>query len=64
MYERTIISDGASKTWAMTGWRIGFTSNPVLAPRSRAGSPNRVLRLADLAMGGARGDHRPQDAPK
>jgi len=21
MYERTIISDGASKTWAMTGWR-------------------------------------------
>jgi aspartate/methionine/tyrosine aminotransferase len=32
MYERTIISDGASKTWAMTGWRIGFTANPWLAP--------------------------------
>src|SRR5258705_5420806 len=32
MYERTIIADGASKTWAMTGWRIGFASNPVLAP--------------------------------
>ncbi len=32
MYERTIISDGASKTWAMTGWRIGFTSSPALAP--------------------------------
>ena len=32
MYERTIISDGASKTWAMTGWRIGFTANPTLAP--------------------------------
>ena len=32
MYERTIISDCASKTWAMTGWRIGFASNPVLAP--------------------------------
>ena len=32
MLERTIISDGASKTWAMTGWRIGFASNPVLAP--------------------------------
>jgi aspartate/methionine/tyrosine aminotransferase len=32
MYERTIVSDGASKTWAMTGWRIGFTANPVLAP--------------------------------
>ncbi|MCC6609646.1 MAG: pyridoxal phosphate-dependent aminotransferase [Burkholderiales bacterium] len=32
MYERTIVSDGASKTWAMTGWRIGFTANPTLAP--------------------------------
>ena len=32
MYERTIIADGASKTWAMTGWRIGFASNPVLSP--------------------------------
>src|SRR5690349_15016089 len=32
MYERTIIADGASKTWAMTGWRIGFASNPLLAP--------------------------------
>lgn len=32
LYERTIISDGASKTWAMTGWRIGFASNPLLAP--------------------------------
>jgi aspartate aminotransferase len=33
MYERTIISDGASKTWAMTGWRLGFASNPLLAPQ-------------------------------
>lgn len=33
MFERTIISDGASKTWAMTGWRIGFAANPVLAPQ-------------------------------
>ncbi|MGH8704059.1 MAG: pyridoxal phosphate-dependent aminotransferase [Burkholderiales bacterium] len=32
MYQRTIISDGASKAWAMTGWRIGFTANPALAP--------------------------------
>jgi aspartate/methionine/tyrosine aminotransferase len=32
MLERTIISDGASKTWAMTGWRIGFAANPALAP--------------------------------
>jgi len=32
MQERTIISDGASKTYAMTGWRIGFTANRTLAP--------------------------------
>jgi aspartate/methionine/tyrosine aminotransferase len=32
MQERTIISDGASKTWAMTGWRIGFVANRTLAP--------------------------------
>jgi aspartate/methionine/tyrosine aminotransferase len=32
MQDRTIISDGASKTWAMTGWRIGFTANRTLAP--------------------------------
>ena len=31
MYERTVICDGASKTWAMTGWRIGFAANPLLA---------------------------------
>jgi aspartate/methionine/tyrosine aminotransferase len=31
MYERTVISDGASKAYAMTGWRIGFMANPVLA---------------------------------
>ena len=32
MIARTIISDGCSKTWAMTGWRIGFTANKILAP--------------------------------
>ena len=32
MLERSIISDGASKTWAMTGWRLGFAANRKLAP--------------------------------
>jgi len=32
MMERTVISDGASKTWAMTGWRIGYVANRTLAP--------------------------------
>ena len=32
MRERTVICDGASKTWAMTGWRIGYAANRALAP--------------------------------
>lgn len=32
MRERTIIADGCSKTYAMTGWRIGFGVNKKLAP--------------------------------
>ncbi len=32
MQARTIVSDGCSKTWAMTGWRLGFVVNRKLAP--------------------------------
>ncbi len=32
MQERTIIADGISKTWAMTGWRLGYAVNKTLAP--------------------------------
>lgn len=32
MQERTIIADGCSKTYAMTGWRIGFGVSERLAP--------------------------------
>jgi aspartate/methionine/tyrosine aminotransferase len=32
MRERTIIVDTASKTYAMTGWRIGYAANARLAP--------------------------------
>lgn len=32
MRERTIIADSASKTFAMTGWRIGYAANKTLAP--------------------------------
>jgi aspartate aminotransferase len=32
MLARTVISDGASKTWAMTGWRVGYVANRALAP--------------------------------
>jgi aspartate/methionine/tyrosine aminotransferase len=32
MRERTIIADSASKTYSMTGWRIGYAANGALAP--------------------------------
>jgi aspartate/methionine/tyrosine aminotransferase len=32
MHERTIIADSASKTYSMTGWRIGYAANKLLAP--------------------------------
>ncbi len=32
MRERTILADSASKTYSMTGWRIGYAANPRLAP--------------------------------
>jgi aspartate aminotransferase len=32
MKERTIIADSASKTYSMTGWRIGYAANTRLAP--------------------------------
>jgi aspartate/methionine/tyrosine aminotransferase len=32
MQEKTIIVDGLSKTYAMTGWRLGYASNKKLAP--------------------------------
>lgn len=32
MAERTIVCDGVSKTYAMTGWRLGYAANRALAP--------------------------------
>ncbi|MEM1514575.1 MAG: pyridoxal phosphate-dependent aminotransferase [Candidatus Bathyarchaeia archaeon] len=57
MQERTIIVDGVSKTYAMTGWRIGFAANPKLAPylarwvtntESCAPHPNQYAALTAL----------------
>jgi len=57
MQERTIIVDGTSKTYAMTGWRIGYAANEKLAPHisrwitntdSCAGHPNQYAALAAL----------------
>jgi aspartate/methionine/tyrosine aminotransferase len=58
MQERTVIVDSASKTYAMTGWRIGYASNEKLSPHlakwvtntdSCAAHPNQYAALAALA---------------
>jgi aspartate/methionine/tyrosine aminotransferase len=55
--ERTILMDSMSKTYAMTGWRIGFAANERLAaPLARwvtntdscAGHPNQYAAIAAL----------------
>ncbi|MEM2026937.1 MAG: pyridoxal phosphate-dependent aminotransferase [Candidatus Bathyarchaeia archaeon] len=57
MMERTVIVDGVSKTYAMTGWRIGFAANPRLAQylarwvtntESCAPHPNQYAALTAL----------------
>jgi aspartate aminotransferase len=55
--ERTVIIDGASKTFAMTGYRIGFAAGPapLIAAIGRlhsqlTGSPNAVSQAAYLAV--------------
>jgi len=57
MQERTIIMDGLSKTFAMTGWRIGFAANERLAEHlarwvtnteSCAAQPSQYAALAAL----------------
>jgi aspartate/methionine/tyrosine aminotransferase len=63
MYERTIISDGASKTWAMTGWRIGFTANPALAPVFTRWITNTDSCASQISQWAAvEAIHGPQDA--
>ena len=65
MYERTIISDGASKSFAMTGWRMGFIANPVLAPhiaRWVTNTESCANHMAQYAM--AEAFNGPQDETK
>ena len=58
MLERTIISDGASKTWAMTGWRIGYVANRALAPVFTRWITNTDSCASQISQWAARrGDH-------
>jgi aspartate aminotransferase len=54
--KRTILVDGASKTYAMTGWRIGYTAGPLPVIKAMAkiqgqstSNPSHVSQIAALA---------------
>ncbi|HWU89963.1 MAG TPA: pyridoxal phosphate-dependent aminotransferase [Kofleriaceae bacterium] len=53
---RTILVDGASKTYAMTGWRIGYTAGPLPLIKAMAkiqgqstSNPTHISQIAALA---------------
>ncbi|HEY4245027.1 MAG TPA: pyridoxal phosphate-dependent aminotransferase [Kofleriaceae bacterium] len=54
--KRTILVDGVSKTYAMTGWRIGYTAGPVPLIKAMAkiqgqstSNPTHIAQIAALA---------------
>lgn len=56
LYDRTIVVSGVSKTWAMTGWRIGWAVGPAHVIKAigslqsqESGSPGTVSQAAALA---------------
>lgn len=66
MKERTIVADSASKTYSMTGWRIGYAANKALAPvftrwvtntDSCAPHPNQWAVVTALNSSQAPSDH-------
>jgi len=64
MAERTIILDGFSKTYAMTGWRLGYGVMPLeLAPHvTRLMTNSNSCTAAFAQMAGIEGLTGPQDA--
>ena len=64
MLDRTIILDGWSKTWAMTGWRLGFGVLPAeLVPHVERLISNSVSCTASFAqMAGIAALDGPQDS--
>jgi aspartate aminotransferase len=54
--KRTVLVDGVSKTYAMTGWRIGYTAGPVALIKAMTkiqgqstSNPTHISQLATLA---------------
>jgi aspartate aminotransferase len=65
MLERTIVCDGGSKTWAMTGWRLGFAANRTLAPVFTRWVTNTESCASHISQWAAvEALNGPQDEPK
>jgi aspartate aminotransferase len=54
--KRTVLVDGASKTYAMTGWRVGYTAGPLPLIKAMAkiqgqstSNPTHISQIAALA---------------
>jgi aspartate aminotransferase len=65
MQERTIVLDGFSKTYAMTGWRLGYGLFPreMVGPVTRLISNNNSCTAAFTQVAGIEALTGPQDAP-
>jgi aspartate aminotransferase len=64
MFDRTILVNGASKAYSMTGWRIGFAAGPLPAIKAMNGvqshSTSNASSIAQYAA--VEAFHGPQDA--
>ena len=56
IYDRTIVINGVSKSYAMTGWRIGYTGAPLAVSKlmaslqsHMASNPNSIAQAATVA---------------
>lgn len=64
LYQRTIIVNGVSKTYSMTGWRIGYAAGPAELIKAMSGlsdhstsNPNSIAQYAAVAA--LNGSHEP-----
>ncbi len=60
MLERTVLLDGFSKTFAMTGWRLGYGLFPRrCSPCQPPGHQQRLLHFSFSQKAAVGGDYRP-----
>ena len=60
LYDRTVTINGVSKSYAMTGWRIGYCGGPaeIVDGDVDDPEPEHLEPVLDRAEGGSRGAER------